>query len=241
MEMDGKGTFPVKNVTVPEEKETKSGDVDVLSPELSSDEKPNFGFVSATSAAGIDLEDLGEMPQADILDDTRPCDNNNTKSEKIPDFIEGLMKLQNKDEAIAKIRNGWSLENSHSLALGDLYLMVSITSRPRTIQCLVRRDNINMKFQIGSEYKLQLDYWWKSKKEPFESTVENNLDKLSTMLSKLIRLTRLTRARTKLSCLCGHQCSEDMKASARGRRPVNDSTMEVQVCYCGKPSFKIFK
>ncbi|KAK6626251.1 hypothetical protein RUM43_006558 [Polyplax serrata] len=204
MEMDGKGTFPVKNVTVPEEKETKSGDVDVQSPELSSDEKPNFGFVSATSAAGIDLEDLGEMPQADILDDTRPCDNNNTKSEKIPDFIEGLMKLQNKDEAIAKIRNGWSLENSHSLALGDLYLM------------------------IGSEYKLQLDYWWKSKKEPFESTVENNLDKLSTMLSKLIRLTRLTRARTKLSCLCGHQCSEDMKASARGRRPVNDSTMEVQ-------------
>lgn len=106
------------------DKETKS-DMDMLSPDLSNDEKTNFNFVSSSLPLINDVEDNNDGNQNEVFDDTRQNENI-SKSDKIPDFIEGLMKLQNKDEAIAKIRNGWSLENSHSLTLGDLYLMVSI-------------------------------------------------------------------------------------------------------------------
>lgn len=110
---------------IQDEKDVKTGDADAFSPDLSNDEKSNFLINSSgTLACANDTEENNEVNQSEIFDDVR-SNENNAKSDKIPDFIEGLMKLQNKDEAIAKIRNGWSLENSHSLALGDLYLMVS--------------------------------------------------------------------------------------------------------------------
>ncbi|KAL0273213.1 UNVERIFIED_CONTAM: hypothetical protein PYX00_005943 [Menopon gallinae] len=185
-----------------EDRELKSSDTDLLSPDLSNDEKPNFSFGAVDAVPSSDLNDeCPDANQTDIFEDVRNIENN-MKNDKLPDFLESLRKIQNKDEAIAKIRNGWTLENSHSLAIGDLYLM------------------------IGSDYKLQLDYWWTKRQGNNDNSVESNLEKLSSMLSKLVRLTRLTKIKTKLTCPCGHQCSDDVKTSGRGRRPLNDSFNE---------------
>ena len=114
-----------KNSFLPEDKEIKSADMDILSPDLSNDEKPNFNFTFGGHATfSNETEENNEVINNEITDEVRQNDCS-TKTDKIPGFIEGLMKLQDRDEAIAKIRNGWHLENSHSLSLGDVYLMVN--------------------------------------------------------------------------------------------------------------------
>lgn len=213
-----------------EDRELKSSDTDLLSPDLSNDEKPNFSFRAVDTVPNSDLnEECPDVNPTDISEDVRNSENN-MKTEKLPDFLESLRKIQNKDEAIAKIKNGWTLENSHSLAIGDLYLMVKILNHRHGMCIHLKSKFMHFLFvalQIGSDYKLQLDYWWTKRRGNNDHSVESNLEKLSSMLSKLVRLTRLTKIKTKLTCPCGHQCSDDVKTSGRGRRPLNDSFNEV--------------
>lgn len=110
-----------------EDKDSKPNEINILPQDLSNDEKPNLGITDLNgnnnnndAAAAASNEECAESN----LEKVRPNENG-LKTDKMPDFLEGLMKIQNKDEAVAKIRSGWTLENSSSLAVGDLYLMVT--------------------------------------------------------------------------------------------------------------------
>lgn len=102
----------------------------IASPSLANEQVPKFSFgVPEPGLAVHDTnDDCNESHQTEVLtEDLARHSETNAKNEKMPDFLEGLMKIQNKDEQMAKIRNGWSLKNSLSLAVGDLYLMVNQT------------------------------------------------------------------------------------------------------------------
>lgn len=57
-------------------------------------------------------------------------------------------------------------------------------------------------YQVGSDYKLQLDYHWRA---GCDTASVNNL---GSMLKKLVHLAKLTKTRCAVQCPCGHQCSD---------------------------------
>lgn len=107
------------------------------------------------------------------------------------------------NEAISKIREGWSLKNAGDIVIGDLYLM------------------------FGAEGKLYLEYYWMDddsvvfeKKDcdiVNEVVAEENTQKevknlLGNRLKTLLTMSNLLdRNKPIVSCTCGHICEKKLK------------------------------
>lgn len=103
-----------------------------------------------------------------------------------------------REEQIAKIRNGWSLDEAGTLTLGELYIM------------------------FGKDGKLVFEYSWENMKPV--AAVENSsvlqkpaTDSVANLLQKLVSLAKLLPLiKEKTNCPCGHVCNKmGMKNSNR--------------------------
>ncbi|CAO1337598.1 unnamed protein product [Diamesa serratosioi] len=108
------------------------------------------------------------------------------------------------EEAIKKIRDGWSIKNVADLTVGDLYLM------------------------YGSDSKLVLEYYWtdgvkreNESKEEIKTETGRNLigNKLKQLLS-IATMLDINNTMKHQSCSCGHIC--DKKAKHQSNDVSND-------------------
>ena len=108
------------------------------------------------------------------------------------------------EEAIKKIRDGWSIKNVADLTIGDLYLM------------------------YGSDSKLVLEYYWiDGQKKDCESKVEIKTETgrnlIGNKLKQLLSIATILDTNNPMkhqSCSCGHIC--DKKAKHQSNDSSND-------------------
>ncbi|XP_056643421.1 protein cramped isoform X1 [Diorhabda sublineata] len=135
-----------------------------------------------------------------VQDDKTAIDNDNTE------------KLE-RQERIETLRRGWTIKNSESITMGEIYLM------------------------CGSNSKLVLEYSWdpepipeselNNKLEPDISDTPNygqNLD-LSEPLLKLLSVAKLHYRKNIIKCPCGHVCGT--KNNAQLKRDVESKIRKI--------------
>lgn len=107
------------------------------------------------------------------------------------------------EEAIKKIRDGWSIKNVADLTIGDLYLM------------------------YGSDSKLVLEYYWidghkRENESKVEIKTETGRNLIGNKLKQLLSIASIldtNNAMKHQSCSCGHICDKKSKS--------NDSSNDV--------------
>ncbi|PSN31812.1 hypothetical protein C0J52_16418 [Blattella germanica] len=131
-------------------------------------------------------------------------------------IAEAEPKVNETEEIINRIRAGWTVEDSNSVSIGELYLM------------------------FGSDTKLRMEYWWEdappasgSTPTPAPVPVPNPsplpgpseaefktepANPIADTLQKLISIAKLNYRRAKVICPCGHVCGTPIKPAVNVRR-----------------------
>lgn len=124
------------------------------------------------------------------------CDKSDNSKENVRNA-----QLEEARRKMEEMKQGWTLENSDSLTIGEMYLM------------------------FGADSKIQMEYNWDPPKikEYKEVKEENNL---SHSLQKLLSLAKIQCNNNKVEnksnegkCTCGHVCG--VKSNSHFKKPAN--------------------
>ena len=186
--------------------------------------------VSSDEIKKITIESCAPLTFSAIIFKNEHCDINNTKkcaqlnnislpSTSVPNNVAMTTSKAKKntikdnvnsfkplisEEAIKKIRDGWSIKNVADLTVGDLYLM------------------------YGSDSKLILEYYWtdgmkKESESKVEIKTETGRNLIGNKLKQLLSIATMLDTNNTMkhqSCSCGHIC--DKKAKHQSNDSSND-------------------
>ncbi|XP_065207198.1 protein cramped isoform X2 [Planococcus citri] len=200
----GKSSRNVKKQHVEDEKSKAKEEPDTHTQTLAQTDKvlSDKDFVSSTVNQLLLLNSEHDQSAKDGVDE-------NEWNSPVKDDFEldtEISASENKEEIIERAKAGWNAKNAEAIRIGDLYLM------------------------FGVDSKLQLDYWWedpivdkeqKATESVGESSHNEEKNKLSESLRKLVSIAKLYLTKDKNQCTCGHICKSNNKIVNGRSRVIN--------------------
>ncbi|XP_044735274.1 protein cramped-like isoform X2 [Chrysoperla carnea] len=129
----------------------------------------------------------GNVDEKKEVETATTCSNENQK-QQVPNNVkieveESVTKIEHL-KTIENVRNGWTVNDTDSITIGELYLM------------------------MGNNSKIELEYWWEIPqiKQENGEVVDTKCTQLTTALQKLLSLAKLYYRKEKIECPCGHVC-----------------------------------